>query len=135
MDLSQMDVNELVTDFNSVLKDFAYNFSDVCPDSMIGRNIKSIERAIDNPANRTKFIDTFVTKVLIYKDQIDRGEEDFFLGKSYDQDLDNDSSLTSKVFEFKQIWKTLKKENKDLVIMYMKGLCDLANAYYYKLYC
>ncbi len=69
-------------------------------------------------------------RVLQYKDQIDEGNEEFFLGKSYDDDIDSDNSILSKVFEFKTIWKDLKRENKDLVIQYMQILCQLAQNYF-----
>ena len=65
-------------------------------------------------------------RVLQYKDQIDEGNEEVFLGKSYDDDIDSDNSILSKVFEFKTIRKDLRRENKDLVIQYMKILCQLA---------
>ena len=51
------------------------------------------------------------------------------------KDLNNDNSLTGRVFEFTDIWHNLKRENKDLVIQYMQALCILAQDYFVALYC
>ena len=63
----------------------------------------SLIKALSKEENKRKFIEVFVGKVLQYKDRIDQGEEDFFMNKTYDDDLDNDDDLTGKVFEFKSI--------------------------------
>lgn len=132
--MEDIDVKQTVIDFNSVLLDLGRNLAEVCPDSIIGKNISYVEEAIANPKNKTKFIEVFVGRVLQYKEQIDEGKEEFFLGKSYDNDMDSDNPMLSKIFEFKTIWKDLKRENKDLVIQYMQILCQLAQNYFLVIY-
>jgi hypothetical protein len=124
-----MEINQIVNDFNSTLLDLVQNISDVCPDTIIADNKTIIKNTLLKGKNKRKAIDTFVAKVLIYKPQIDSGNEDFFLNKSYDSDLkgvDTGNNISGKIFEFKSIWKNLKRENKDFVIQYMQILCLLA---------
>jgi len=130
---------EFVSDFNNILLDFTLNIAHICPNSLIGKNVSFVEKHINqlnNPKsnNYTKLIDLFVEKVLVYKDKIDAGDEDFFLKKEYDNDLNGQSDLIGKVFEFKSIWRTLTQENKDCVIQYMQILCKLAQNYFMKTY-
>lgn len=137
-------LSQIIVDFNSTLLDFVNNIAAICPDSIIGANAKDICKAIDKPANERKFIEVFVGCVLIYKPQIDAGDDNFFLNKSYDEDLQNgqatlnknfeinskSDNMINKVFEFKTIWGKLNRTNKDIVIQYMKLLCELAQQYF-----
>lgn len=122
-------MNQVVDDFNRTVIDLCNSVAAVCPTSIVGRNIKDITKAVKNRQNRTKFIDIFVAKVLVYKDKIMAGDESYFLNKSYDEDLDG-QDYGSSVFEFKDIWSGLKQDNKNLVIQYMQILCLLAENYF-----
>lgn len=132
---------QTVVDFNTVLLDLAVNVASVCPSSFIGRNIKDIEKTLKKDIYCDKFINVFIGKVLIYKPEIDQGDEKFFLTKiskvknnknsdDFHKDLDGDESMLDKVFEFESIWHGLKQENKNLVIQYMQILCELAQNYF-----
>ena len=124
-------VNQIIIEFNCILLDLAKNIATICPDSIIGRNIKDIDKVLRNSEHKSKFIDVFVTKILPYKKEIDAGNDDFFMSKtSYDEDFEGYESWTSKVFEFKSIWGKLKRDNKDLVIQFMQILCQLAQNYF-----
>ena len=128
-----MNIDQLIDDFNSTLTDFIDNIASVCPDNIISDNRNLIKKMLARPDTRTKVIDTFVAKVLIYKPEIDEGNEQFFLGKSYDDDLhdvSDGSNLSGKIFEFKSIWKKLSIDNKNFVIQYMQLLCILAQNYF-----
>ena len=130
--------DSLVNDFNNTLLDLINNIAYVCPDTIIGNNSNYIQSLLKNSENKTKFIEAFVARVLVYKPQIDAGDESFFLNKSYDEDIKDVNSsnmdLSSKVFEFKNIWKELNKENKDYIIQYMQLLCLLAQQYFMIVY-
>jgi hypothetical protein len=126
-------IAKIVSEFNTVFFDFIKNIAQICPSSIIGRNMTEIEKAFRNMPKKNSFIDAFVAKVLPYKSQIDRGDEEFFLKKDYSNDLEN-ASWGSKVFEFKNIWTKLKQENKEIVIQYMQGLCLLAQEYFMAIY-
>lgn len=124
-------INETVNDFNDMLLSLAINLSTVCPHSIIGTNISEIKKAIKNPDNFKKFIDTFCIKVLPYKKEIDSGDETFFMEKDYSEDLkESGTSALDHVISLKSIWNDLKKENKKIVIFNMQCLCALALDYY-----
>jgi hypothetical protein len=125
------EIVQVVTDFNNTLLSLAMNVASICPTTIIGSNMKDIEKAIKRKDNLTKFIDLFCIKVLQYKDKIDAGDESFFLTKDYTSDLgDQDSSYLSHVLSFKDIWGKLKKENKSIVLVNMQILCELSQQYY-----
>lgn len=128
-----MNIDQLIDDFNSTLTDLIDNIASVCPDNIISDNRTIIKKMLSRQDTRTKVIDTFVAKVLIYKPKIDEGNEEFFLGKSYDddlQDVQDGTNLSGKIFEFKNIWKKLSIDNKSFVIQYMQLLCILAQNYF-----
>ena len=127
-----MNIDQLIDDFNTTLTDLIDNIASVCPDNIISDNRNLIKKMLAKPDTRTKVIDKFVDKVLIYKPQIDEGDEQFFLGKSYDDDFQDvsDGNLSGKIFEFKNIWKKLSVDNKSFVIQYMQLLCILSQNYF-----
>jgi hypothetical protein len=77
--------------------------------------------------NPKKIVDIFVQYILKYKQQIDSGDENFFMSKTYDNEIDDD--MINKVFEFKTLWKQLNDDNKGVVIQYMQCLCQLSLNY------
>ena len=127
-------VEQIVNDFNSTLMDLIKNVALIRPRSIVGRNVSTIEKIINQKNNKNKAIEIFVAKVLIYKDKIDKGDESFFMQKHYDKDLDGDQSLISSVFEFKKMWSELSQNNKNIVIQFMQLLCLLAQNYFMVLY-
>jgi len=127
------EILELITDFNNVLLSLSQNIACVCPTSVIGTNIKDIEKQIKRKENFNKFIDLFCIKVLQYKSEIDSGNEDFFMNKDYKNDLhDQNEDLLDHVLSMKTIWSQLKKGNKEIVIMNMQILCELSQQYFNK---
>lgn len=120
---------QVIFDFNNTLIDLCNGVAVVAPTSIVGKHIKDVCKMITNKQNKTKFIDIFVAKVLIYKDKIMAGDESYFLNKSYDKELES-SDHNNSVFEFKDIWSSLKPDNKNLVIQYMQILCLLAEKYF-----
>lgn len=84
--------------------------------------------------NSNKIIDTFILSVLKYENEIMNENESFFIGNSFDNDLDYDDEKRLKVFEFKSIWTSLSDENKDVIKSYMKLLCRIARKYFNLVY-
>ena len=123
--------DEIINDFNNMLLSLILNIATVCPNSIVGTNIKDIEKHVRSPKNKIKFLDLFCVKVLQYKNEIDNGDEKFFMTKDYNDDLkDSEGNLLNHVVSMKSIWKDLSKENKDIVISYMQMLCELSLQYY-----
>lgn len=125
---------QVVNDFNDTFLFMVKDIASVCPKSIIGTNVKEIERLVLNKENQTFLIDTFVSRVLKYKDEIRARDERFFVEKTYDNDVDSNAFLLNKVLEFKSIWSDLKPENKEIVLDYMNILCDLAEQYFLSIY-
>lgn len=121
--------DQLIADFTSTLCDLVYNVSKIAPNSTVGKNISTINGVLKNPDNRKTSIEMFISKVLIYKEEIIKGNDDFFLNKSYNDELDQ-YGLTDSVFEFKDIWNDLSKKNKGMIKKYMHILCMLAEEYF-----
>jgi hypothetical protein len=131
-----MSTDQIIIDFNDTLLTFVENLASVCPNTLIADNKTTIKNVLNKKENKRKSIDLFVAKVLIYKPMIDEGNEDFFLKKSFDDDVkgvDGGDMISSKIFEFKDIWKNLNAENKSFVIQYMQVLCLLAQNYFVEL--
>ena len=129
------DTNQIISDFNNTLLSLAQNVAAICPMSIIGTNIKDITKQLNRAENFTKFIDLFCVKVLQYKDQIDEGKESFFMDKDYSDDLKdvvkkNDTNVLNDVISLKSVWNEFKKENKQIVILNMQILCELAQLYF-----
>lgn len=129
------EIIEVINDFNQTLVSLANDISAICPNSIIGNNIKDIEKTIKKKENLTKFIDIFCIKVLKYKDEIDKGNDDFFIKKDYSDDLKEDEmSQLDIVNAIKEIYIKLNKTNKEIVIQNMQILCELAQMYFQYIY-
>jgi len=123
----KMSKNQIVQDFNVMLIELANQITKLCPQSIIANNLNNI---IDvTQRYPLKIMEIFVIYVLKYKPQIDSGDENFFMNKSYDDDLKENNQMVSKIFEFKTIWVQLNKSNRLIVQQYMQYLCQLALTY------
>jgi hypothetical protein len=122
-----MDKLQIIQDFNNMIIDLANQLTQLCPNSIIANNINNITDIIKRYPK--KVIDLFVIYVLKYKQQIDSGDENFFMNKTYDDDLKDHNHLINKIFEFKNIWSQLNKQNRLVVQQYMQYLCQLALEY------
>jgi hypothetical protein len=123
----KMSKNQIVQDFNVMLIELASQITKLCPQSIIANNLNNI---IDvTQRYPLKIMEIFVIYVLKYKTQIDAGDENFFMNKSYDDDLKENNQMVSKIFEFKTIWVQLNKANRLIVQQYMQYLCQLALTY------
>ncbi len=127
-------MNNKIEEFNSVLSDLIRDIAYICPKSFLGQNEKFILNFIEMAKIKKRFIEMFMTKILPYKDKINRKDESFFLAKSYSKDINinNNESFTGYIFKLKDVWHTLTKENRDVVWQYMGILCDMALEHYIK---
>lgn len=124
----------LIDDFNVVFLDMANYISKICPNSVIGRNIKDINKAFENlsPRNKNKFIDGYVIKVLKYKKFIDDENEEFFFKEIEKDEVKNSSELKSSdidLCELKTIWCKLKQGDREQIFQYLQGLCAISTEY------
>lgn len=119
--------NQCINEFNGLVMELASQLSKICPTSVISNNISVIKQMIKS--HPTKIMDIFVMYVLKYKQQIDAGNETFFLENSYLSESKNDPDAMKQIFTFKNIWSTLHSDNKEVVIQYMQLLCQMALLY------
>ena len=130
--MASSSITNIVNDFNNMLISLVQNIAAICPRSIIGTNIRDIEKQFKNPKNFNKFIDLFCIKILIHKDKIDACEETFFLDdtnikKSLD---DQPAGILDQVLSMKSVWHELKQENKEIVFLNLQMLCELAQEYF-----
>jgi len=116
--------------FNDTLISLAGQLADICPNSLISKYLTIINKVIKS--NPEKIMTAFIIHILPYKDKIDAGDEDFFLNKSYEKEAKGDDEVINKIFKFKDIWKQLTDDNKNIVIQYMMCLCYYAQLYLIK---
>lgn len=118
----------LIQNFNQLSLTLSTFLANVAPNSTFMKIRGPIESLVNQNSN--KIIDMFVLKALKYEEHIMSGNDDFFMGKNYDDDLDKDNNKIIKVFEFKSIWGILNDQNKDIIKSYMKILCEIARVYF-----
>jgi len=128
--------SKIICDFNSLFYQLATQVSILCPKTFICKNIDVLEQIIKNDPE--KVISLFTKYVLKYKQPIDRGDDDFFLNNPFDieiQRLDRakakslEYNVVKRIFEFKEIWKKQRQDNKDTIVQYMQFLCQLSLKY------
>lgn len=129
-----MSKQEYINDFNTIFLDMANYIANICPSSVIGRNIKDINKAFEHlcPKNKTKFIDGYVIKVLKYKKFIDEENEEFFFKEIEKDEVKNSKELKTNeidLYELKTIWCKLKQEDKDQIFQFLQGLCAVSQEY------
>ena len=125
-------VQILISHFNDnsiVLVTFLKNYT---KNQILDQIYPIIQNLVKEKSN--KLIDLFVLKVLKYEDHIMEGNEDFFIGKDYESETSSNKSIISKIFEFKELLKTLDDLNKNRIKEYMKLLCRIARRYFDTLY-
>ena len=125
--------DQYIKDFNSSLGELLDFMKDKSPDSIILKNVDLVKSAVKK--NPEKPIEQFVIYVLKYKDEIDKGDEDFFLKKDYSEDMKGASTSLSDVLSFKDIWKKLEDNDKSFVKTSMQILAFCAQQYFVSKYC
>ena len=121
----------VVEDFNNLVISLIETVSIIAPGSMVGVNKKLILKEAGRPSNKYIMIKVFVARVLDYKKQIDNEEEEFFLKKKVSgKDVENNQMAMDGIFEFREIWPTLRAENKATLFQHMQYLCALAQEFF-----
>ncbi len=124
--------NNIFNDFNSLLLRLITNIKNICPRSIVGRNYSMIKYTITNIKDNERFIGLFIRNVLKYKEFIDNENEKFFTEKSYEGDVNKNKNINvmDQIFQLKDVWSILSKENKKIIFTYMQILCNMAQEYF-----
>tara|TARA_Y100000816_G_C25675617_1_gene358006 strand:+ start:65 stop:469 length:405 start_codon:yes stop_codon:yes gene_type:complete len=115
--------SELLDAFCEALIDFWKDACSVFPDDY---EIKSACMAVQTASrlNQSFVYSTFRTGVYPYKSYIDREDDKFFLQKSYEGDVSNQSVL-EKITEMRTVLAQMSGVNKTKVFAHLQGLCTL----------
>jgi hypothetical protein len=129
-EISQLtgEIEELKVGFNNIADQLAHVLIKIAPNSSLATFEKEFNTLIRQKSN--KLIDTFVIDVLlVHKDKILAGDDTYFMGQEFKNVTNGDSANISRVFEFKEIWKSLSPESKLSIKQYMKILTLTADKY------
>lgn len=122
---------ELIKEFNEKLLVLVEGIARATNKKFIINNIGFLKKIINRDKKRP--IDFFIIYILPHKEEIDTGNENFFL--TYElKSTDLSSKIMKNIFEFKNIWSTLTNENKETVVNYMKYLCSISQTYFLQNY-
>jgi hypothetical protein len=127
-----MDQSEILSAFNRHLIDFFNDIERVFPEDLDIKTAKSSLIGIRkmNPKLIIKIWDSHIG--LPYKDQIERGDIDFFINKDYSLDLkdnQNSSLIISKISTLREPIKKLGNENLSKTIKYIQNLSKISKLY------
>ena len=75
--------------------------------------------------NPRKLLNLFITYVYPYKTEIMNKNEDFFIGKDY-QELAEDQDSIMMVLQLKKYWKDMNNDTKNNIWLYFQVLIKLA---------
>ena len=128
-----MNKNEIIETFNKHLMEFIMDVERVFPnDQDIKATRKSLSKTIMlvPKAIIRMFYDNFV---LIYGNEIDKGDLTFFIDNDYvakhETDLKDDVSLIDKINELREPVRNMTDADKANVVQYLKNLKQLAELY------
>ena len=128
-----MNKNEIIETFNKHLMEFIMDVERVFPnDQDIKATRKSLSKTIMlvPKAIIRMFYDNFV---LIYRNEIDKGDLTFFIDNDYvakhETDLKDDVSLIDKINELREPVRNMTDADKANVVQYLKNLKQLAELY------
>ena len=122
----------ILTAFNDSFVEFVNDFQNLFPDDydlLVAKNsLLALKKS--NPRLLLTLWDTHI--VGKYKDEIDRGNLDFFINKDYTQDINSSShssQILSAIDKFRKPIKNLTENDKNQVIKYIQNLTKLCSLY------
>lgn len=127
-----MSAQQILTAFNDHFVEFVGDVQSVFPenpDILVAKNsLIAIRKA--NPKMIVKIWTTFV--VGQYREQIERGDIDFFIDKDYSKDLasaESSSKIMEGIDRLRQPIKEMSHENRAKAVKYIQNLTKLACMY------
>ena len=122
----------ILTAFNDSFVEFVNDFQNLFPDDydlLVAKNsLLALKKS--NPRLLLTLWDTHI--VGKYKDEIERGNLDFFINKDYTQDINSSShssQILSAIDKFRKPIKNLTENDKNQVIKYIQNLTKLCSLY------
>jgi len=122
--------SSLLKAFNNHLTELIDDVILVFPDNLNLKTGKTFVEGIQK-VNPRSVIQGWKNGIAIpYKIQIENGDKDFFISKSYDQDLPNYTKTLSIIEEIKKLVNNTSKTNQEKVMKYVQNLTKLCNMYF-----
>lgn len=122
----------ILTAFNDCFVEFVTDFQSLFPDDydlLVAKNsLLALKKS--NPRLLLTLWDTHI--VGKYKNEIEKGNLDFFINKDYTQDINtasNSSQILSAIDKFRKPIKNLTENDKSQVIKYIQNLTKLCGLY------
>lgn len=122
----------ILTAFNDCFVEFVTDFQSLFPDDydlLVAKNsLLALKKS--NPRLLLTLWDTHI--VGKYKNEIEKGNLDFFINKDYTQDINtasNSSQILSAIDKFRKPIKNLTENDKGQVIKYIQNLTKLCGLY------
>ena len=122
-------ISNIIKDFNELIEKFMLRLARIDSNSVIANNMSYITTLMKQTPK--KLIEIFVVYILADKDKIDKGDDEYFLNKTYYQESNGEKGMLSKVFELKKIWLKIGADDKKIIIKYMQLLCRYAEEYFF----
>lgn len=118
---------QIIKDFNGEAINFVTQLSKLAPKSIFAGNTSYLKGILK--IYPKYMIDQFTIYILKYRDQIDAENNSFFMDIDFTKETGGDDNAISKIFEIKNIWKTLSEDNKKGIFTIMKILCYYSSKY------
>ena len=128
-----MDKSSILQGFNNHLEDFINDVKLVFPDKVdvaaAGNILSTIRKA--NPKMIIKIWKNYISDK--YHNEIEKGDISFFIGKNYNQDLenlDNSAKVLKSIEGLRAPISEMGQENQDKSMRYIQNLTKLSNLYF-----
>ena len=127
-------VKKIEKTFNKASAGLVSYLSNTCPKSYFAQNEQMIHDLIKKkPEEPIAYFTKFVYRDDEYREKLLDGDEDFFMEHSWDDIPNMEEQIIKKIFDFKELWVELNKEDKNTIKGIMKGFIVLCEKYIFAL--
>ena len=122
-----MSLTEVISNFNKYSEEFVTEMIRISDDNDL-RSYKTVLINL-NKSHSTKCIEQFIIHGLPQKAKIVASDEDYFLGRNYSDDLDNDDYSMMKALKIKDTWKTFDDNTKQCIFEFLQVMVHYSEEY------
>lgn len=127
-----MDKSSILSAFNNHFSEFVKDIRCVFPDDV---EIATAETALTRLRKANPRLIILIFKEYVsdrYKNEIEKGDLDYFVSKDYSQDISlqgHTATILQKIDALRGPIKQMSDENKKKVLKYIQNLCKLSDLY------
>lgn len=122
-----MSLPEVISNFNKYSEEFVTEMIRISDDNDL-RSYKTVLINL-NKSHSTKCIEQFIIHGLPQKDKIMASDENYFLGKNYSDDLENDDYSMMKALKIKDTWQTFDANTKQCIFEFLQVMVHYSEEY------